>query len=167
MRATLRPSSSETASCSPSGTGNLDRHVGYLGHRLFNLTNARAGASRSSSRTGGSSPQLWPVTDFARLARACRVSMMATISPVEAWVRPPGCAPRRPPPQSRVPCSPARAASMAALSANRLVWSAMPRDDIHHQVDLGGLFLQFTHQVARLLHLTSHPGDGIQGPCTS
>ncbi|MNV92506.1 hypothetical protein D3C71_1871130 [compost metagenome] len=120
IRSTLRPSSSETASCSPQAlaiwiamsaiwpTASSICWIPELVCSLW-LTHWRIIS------------QLWLVTAFAWLARACRVSMMATISPVEAWVRPARVRTSSATTAKPRPCSPARAASMAALSASRLV----------------------------------------------
>src|SRR5438128_4496590 len=80
------------------------------------------------------------------------------------------------------PCSPARAASMAALSASRLVWPAMPvmvatmppicsdfAPSCDHRRDLVGGVLQCRHRLAgepHRLHALVGDGAGVAGGCT-
>ena len=58
------------------------------------------------------------------------------------------------------PCSPARAASMAAFSASRLVWSAISLIDLSDVADLGDGLVQVGDGAAGGLHGFHHPLGG-------
>ena len=66
-----------------------------------------------------------------------------------------------------LPASPARAASMVALSASRLVCSAIAVDQLDHVADPGRRVRQLADAiigVLRLLHRLSGDPRGIPGP---
>ena len=69
----------------------------------------------------------WFITDTARSAPAWSTSIIALISCVDCCVRLASVRTSSATTAKPLPCSPARAASMAAFKASRLVWSATPR----------------------------------------
>ena len=69
----------------------------------------------------------WFITDTAFSAPAWSTSIIALISCVDSWVRLARVLTSSATTAKPRPCSPARAASIAAFKASRLVWSATPR----------------------------------------
>ncbi|MNH11546.1 hypothetical protein D3C79_710620 [compost metagenome] len=90
------------------------------------ISSSAAAAASASLTLLSASPWLVCIRLTARAVVCCSVSMVDWISWVESWVRRDNTRTSSATTAKPRPCSPARAASMAAFSASRLVCSAMP-----------------------------------------
>ena len=121
----LRLISPVTEVCSSGRRRYLGRHVADGADGLVDPAQAELAASASSTLV----PASWRLVSMPPTALrvvCCSASIICWISAVESWVRRDSTRTSSATTAKPRPCSPARAASMAAFRASRLVCSAMP-----------------------------------------